>query len=77
MDRTEGTTINRRRFLQALGAVGVAVACGPAAPTGASGDAAACADGKTLEDGTLTIATGNPAFPPYVIDDAPESCEGF
>ena len=49
----------------------------PAAPTGATGDAAACADGKTLEDGTLTIATGNPAFPPYVIDDAPESGEGF
>ncbi|HEY5874737.1 MAG TPA: ABC transporter substrate-binding protein [Ilumatobacteraceae bacterium] len=49
----------------------------PAAPTGASGDAAACADGKTLEDGTLTIATGNPAFPPYVIDDAPETGEGF
>lgn len=41
------------------------------------GDAAACAEGKTLEDGVLTIATGNPAFPPYVIDDAPESGEGF
>jgi polar amino acid transport system substrate-binding protein len=25
----------------------------------------------------LTIATGDPAFPPYVIDDAPESGEGF
>ena len=36
MERTEGTTINRRRFLQALAAVGVATACGPAAPTGAS-----------------------------------------
>jgi len=41
------------------------------------GDAAACAEGKTLEAGTLTIATGNPAFPPYVIDDAPETGEGF
>ena len=36
-----------------------------------------CADGKTLEAGTLTIATGNPAFPPYVLDDAPESGQGF
>jgi polar amino acid transport system substrate-binding protein len=36
-----------------------------------------CTAGKTLADGTLTIATGNPAFPPYVIDDAPESGQGF
>jgi polar amino acid transport system substrate-binding protein len=40
-------------------------------------DAAACADGKTLDDGALTIATGEPAFPPYVIDDAPETGQGF
>ena len=40
-------------------------------------DAAACVEGKTLEAGMLTIATGDPAFPPYVIDDAPESGEGF
>jgi polar amino acid transport system substrate-binding protein len=39
--------------------------------------AAACAEGKTLAGGTLTIATGDPAFPPYVIDDAPESGQGF
>jgi len=46
--------------------------------TGASGtDAAACAKGKTLADGALTIATGNPAYPPYVIDDKPESGKGF
>ncbi|MGD9704500.1 MAG: ABC transporter substrate-binding protein [Acidimicrobiia bacterium] len=44
---------------------------------GETGDAASCAEGKTLEDGTLTIATANPAFPPYVLDDAPESGEGF
>lgn len=37
----------------------------------------ACADGKTLTDGTLTIATGNPAYYPWVMDDAPESGEGF
>ncbi len=41
------------------------------------GEAAACAVGKTLEAGSLTIATGDPAFPPYVLDDAPESGEGF
>ncbi|KAJ55814.1 ABC transporter substrate-binding protein [Actibacterium mucosum KCTC 23349] len=38
---------------------------------------AACAAGKTLTDGTLTIATGNPAYYPWVMNDAPESGEGF
>lgn len=47
-----------------------------AAPA-AGGDAKACAEGKTLAAGSLTIATGDPAFPPYVIDDKPESGEGF
>ena len=28
-------------------------------------------------DGELVVATGEPAFPPYVIDDAPESGQGF
>ena len=36
-----------------------------------------CAAGKTLTDGTLTIATGNPAYYPWVMDDAPESGQGF
>lgn len=36
-----------------------------------------CAAGKTLTEGTLTIATGNPAYYPWVIDDAPEAGQGF
>ncbi|WGW05544.1 ABC transporter substrate-binding protein [Tropicibacter oceani] len=36
-----------------------------------------CAAGKTITDGTLTIATGNPAYYPWVMDDAPESKAGF
>jgi len=36
-----------------------------------------CTQGKTLDDGVLTIATGNPAYFPWVIDDAPESKQGF
>ena len=48
------------------------------APAGGSfANAAECAAGKTLEDGVLTVATGNPAFYPWVIDDKPESKEGF
>jgi polar amino acid transport system substrate-binding protein len=35
------------------------------------------ADLATVADGTLTIATGEPAYYPWVIDDAPESGEGF
>lgn len=52
------------------------VAADTTAPS-TGGDAAACAEGKTLAAGELTIATGDPAFPPYVLDDAPESGEGF
>lgn len=36
-----------------------------------------CAAGKTLTDGKFTVATGNPAYFPWVIDDAPESGQGF
>ena len=36
-----------------------------------------CAAGKTLTDGKLTIATGNPAYFPWVLDDAPEAGQGF
>jgi polar amino acid transport system substrate-binding protein len=53
---------------------------GSSAPDGTSApddSGASCADGKTLTDGTLTIATGEPAFGPWVVDDAPESGEGF
>jgi len=32
---------------------------------------------QTLEPGVLTIATGEPAYYPWVIDDAPESGQGF
>jgi polar amino acid transport system substrate-binding protein len=39
--------------------------------------AQSCHDGKTLIDGKLTIATGNPAYYPWVLDDAPESGQGF
>jgi polar amino acid transport system substrate-binding protein len=43
----------------------------------ATAEAADDACSNTIEDGVLTVATGNPAFSPWVIDDAPESGEGF
>ena len=49
------------------------------AGTTAGSDAPAAASdcAATITDGTLTIATGEPAFFPWVIDDAPETGEGF
>jgi polar amino acid transport system substrate-binding protein len=35
------------------------------------------ADLKTVEANLLTIATGEPAYPPWVEDDKPESGKGF
>lgn len=36
-----------------------------------------CAAGKTLTEGTLTIATGEPAYFPWVVDNKPEDGKGF
>lgn len=36
-----------------------------------------CATGKTITDGKLTIATGNPAYFPWVMDNDPSSGKGF
>jgi len=36
-----------------------------------------CAAGKTIADGVLTVATGNPAYYPWVIDDKPATGKGF
>ena len=57
------------------GAEGTAV--GSTEPAGTIADPATCAEGLTLEEGVLTVATSEPAFPPYVIDDDPTSGEGF
>ena len=55
-----------------------ATAAPESVPAEAGGSAADCAAGKTIEPDVLTIATGDPAFPPYVINDAtPEDGQGF
>jgi len=33
--------------------------------------------GDTITEGKLTIGTGNPAYSPWVLNDAPEAGEGF
>jgi polar amino acid transport system substrate-binding protein len=44
-------------------------------PTGTNTDL--CADITTVTDGTLTVGTSDPAFPPYVIDNKPQNGKGF
>jgi polar amino acid transport system substrate-binding protein len=46
------------------------------APAG-SADIPAADECPTINEGTLTIGTGSPAFSPWVENDAPESGEGF
>ena len=46
-----------------------------AAPTATSSDL--CAGITTVTDGTLTVGTSDPAFPPYVIDNKPQNGKGF
>ncbi|CAB4932891.1 unannotated protein [freshwater metagenome] len=45
----------------------------------ATSDSASCAkaDLATVESGKLTIATGQPAYYPWIIDDKPETGNGF
>ena len=76
----------RTRSLAALALAGLTLtACAAQDDTASSGSPAASASAaactketlQTLTPGTLTIATGNPAYEPWVKNDAPESGEGF
>ncbi|MBL0375463.1 amino acid ABC transporter substrate-binding protein [Rhizobium sp. KVB221] len=60
------------KFITGLTAVAAAILVS-STPVSAAG----CADGKTMTSGVLTIATGNPAYSPWVMNDAPESGEGY
>ncbi len=65
--------------LTALIVLALAVAaCGSATDdTTPGGDSCAKEDLTLVTEGTLTIATGEPAFPPYVVDDDPTNKQGF
>ncbi len=67
------TTRPTRTLLAVLAAATLALtAC-------SNDDSGSAADGElpTLEAGTLTIATGDPSYSPWVEDDDPESGKGF
>lgn len=58
-----------------LAAVGLA-GCG-GSNSGVSSEASGDVKDLTFEPGKLTVATGNPAWEPWVMNDDPESGEGF
>jgi len=70
--------MSRRPFLPLAAAALTALAlagCASGAPS--SGTATDAAGTGYVTDGKLTVATGEPAYYPWVIDDDPESGEGF
>lgn len=65
-----------------LGLLLVLAACGgdestEEAPGGDAGASCAVEDLALYEAGRLTVATGDPVFPPWMLDDDPSSGEGF
>src|SRR5690606_35117638 len=79
-----GAISMRRSLLTPLAAVGLLAggtllaACGGDDDGDAGDDTSVdCDNPPTVSDGVLTIATGEPAFPPYVIDDDPTNKQGF
>ena len=75
--------MTRSRSLRTA-AVGITLAtlaltgcAGGAADAGDPGDASDTADAGWVTEGKFTVGTGEPAYYPWVIDDAPESGEGF
>jgi polar amino acid transport system substrate-binding protein len=57
-------------------AVAALAACS-STPSGSSSSSSSSQGLQTLTPGKLTIATGQPAYSPWVIDDKPESGKGF
>lgn len=69
MTRTPGIL----RVVAAAGAAALALSLAACAPTDSTSEPAS----DYVTAGKLTIGTGEPAYYPWVIDDAPESGEGF
>ncbi len=63
-----------RTTLPTVAAASVALALAACSPTGGTSDEPAS---DYVTEGKLTIGTGEPAYYPWVVDDDPESHEGF
>jgi polar amino acid transport system substrate-binding protein len=76
-------TLSLRRRVAAAAALATAgillAGCAATSPTssGSTGDAADAADAGYVTAGKFTVGTGEPAYYPWVIDDAPESGKGY
>jgi len=72
--------MTKRAFTVLLALALAASACSSgetAATDTTSNGSCAVSDLSLVTPGTLTVATGEPAFPPYVIDDDPTNKQGF
>ena len=70
------------KFLALIAALALVVGCSSSSETEdaaapAPTDTCSAESLETLTPGVLTIATGEPAYYPWVLDDKPESGEGF
>lgn len=79
MKTSSSSSIRRRSILSVICASAlVLAACGGSdSSTNGGTGGNECTSGKLLNDGSLVIGTGTPAFSPWVENDAPESGEGF
>jgi len=86
LNRDVAQTRRHGRLLAAAGAVIALLAVAGCAPEDSSDDAAASPSGsgsctpqslKTVKPGTLTVATGKPAYEPWYTDDDPSNGKGF
>jgi polar amino acid transport system substrate-binding protein len=80
----EGSTVSaiRPRIARAAAVLGLtlvvaSLAACSSTPSGSATDAASSHGLTTVTPGKLTIATGQPAYSPWVIDNKPQTGEGF
>lgn len=74
--------LEMKKFLKVIPILVAALvlsACSSSDENNASSESTTCSPESlaTVEAGTLTIATGEPAYEPWVLNDAPEKGEGF
>jgi len=71
------SVLRRAAFAVGAATLAVGLAACSTTPEPASSESAASSEPTYLTEGKFTVATGEPAYFPYVIDDAPESGDGF
>lgn len=84
MDSKFNFIVSRRSMLGIAGSAMAAVGLAGCSSDDASSDSGSSTGSDatdvtklTVTEGKLTVATGNPAYTPWVMDDDPESGEGF